>query len=179
MLNVNNTLLVMIDVQTKLLNVMHEKEALLENSQKLIKGLLLLGVPVIASEQNPRGLGPTQPELSQLLTGFSAWPKMCFSCAQDQVFSESLAKQNRRQLLICGIESHICVYQTALELLNQGFEVQIVADAVSSRALKNKDAALARLQSEGAKLTTVEMLLFELLRTAENPNFKEISRIIK
>ena len=82
-------------------------------------------------------------------------------------------------MLICGIEAHICVYQTAMELLAKGYEVQIVADVVSSRTARNRDTALSRLQSEGAKLTTVEMVLFELLGTAENVNFKEISRIIR
>ncbi len=179
MLNLENTALVMIDIQGKLLNVMSEKEALLENAQKLLKGLQLLGVPILVTEQNPKGLGPTQPELAQLMPNISPLPKYCFSCSQDNGFGQALSKLNRKQLLLCGIESHICVYQTALELLNQGYEVQIVTDVVSSRSVKNKEIALSRLQSEGAKLTSVEMVLFELLKTAENSMFKEISRIIK
>jgi nicotinamidase-related amidase len=179
MLNLENSVLVIIDIQGKLLNVMSEKEALLENAQKLIKGAQLLGVPIVVTEQNPRGLGPTQPELAQLLANVSALPKMCFSCSQDKGFSEAFSKLKRRQVLLCGIEMHICVYETALELLSQGYEVQIVTDVVSSRSAANKAVAISRLQSEGAKLTSTEMLLFELLRTAENPNFKEISRIIK
>ncbi|HSW57299.1 MAG TPA: hydrolase [Dehalococcoidales bacterium] len=179
MLKVDSTVLVVIDIQGKLLNVMHEKEALLENAQKLIKGIRLLGVPVIVTEQNPRGLGPTQPELAQLLPDVPPLPKFCFSCSQDQGFADTLKKLDRRQVLICGIEAHICVYQTALELLGERYKVQIVADVVSSRTARNRDIALSRLQEEGARLTSVEMVLFELLRTSENPNFKEISRIIK
>jgi nicotinamidase-related amidase len=179
MLNLENTALVMIDIQAKLLNVMFEKEALLENAQRLIKGLQLLGIPVIVTEQNPKGLGPTQAELAQLLPNVGALPKYCFSCGQDKGFAEALSKLNRRQILLCGIEAHICVYQSALELLSQGYEVQIVTDVVSSRAAANKTLALSRLQSEGAKLTSTEMVLFELLKTAENPSFKEISRIIR
>ena len=179
MLNPENTALVMIDIQGKLLNVMFEKETLLENAQKLVKGLQLLGVPIILTEQNPKGLGPTQAELSLLLPNITPLPKFCFSCSQDKGFADTLSRLNRRQVLLCGIESHICVYQTALELLEQSYEVQIVTDVVSSRSSANKAVALSRLQAEGARLTSTEMVLFELLRTAENPNFKEISRIIR
>jgi isochorismate hydrolase len=179
MLNLDTAVLVIIDIQGKLLNVMSEKEALLENAQKLVKGLRVLGVPILVTEQNPKGLGPTQPELAQLLPSFWPLPKFCFSCSEDKGFAEAFSKLNRRQVLVCGIESHICVYQTAMELLSKGYETQIVSDVVSSRSAANKEIALSRLQSEGAKLTTTEMVLFELLRTAESPNFKEISRIIK
>jgi nicotinamidase-related amidase len=179
LLSIDSTVLVLIDVQGKLWNVMYEKEALLDNLQKLVKGIRLLGVPTILTEQNPRGLGPTVPELAQLLPDVQPLPKFCFSCWQDSGFHAALAALKRKQVLVCGIEAHICVYQTALELLKNGCEVQVLADGVSSRTAKNRDTALARLQSEGAKLTTVEMALFELLRTAESPLFKELSRIIK
>jgi nicotinamidase-related amidase len=179
MLTIESTVLVMIDIQGKLWNVMSEKEALQDNAQKLIKGLNLLGVPVIATEQNPRGLGPTLPELTQLLPACNPLPKMCFSCCQDAGFNKALAGLVRQQVLVCGIEAHICVYQTALDLLKQGFEVQIVTDVVSSRSAANKQVAVQRLQAEGAKLTSIEMALFELLHSAENTNFKELSRIIK
>jgi len=169
----------MIDIQGKLLNVMFEKEALLDNAQRLLKGVQLLGVPVILTEQNPKGLGPTQAELVQLLPNTPALPKYCFSCSRDPGFAAALTNIKCKQVLLCGIEAHICVYQTAMELLGKGYEVQIVTDVVSSRTPRNRDMALSRLQAEGAKLTTVEMVLFELLGTAENVNFKEISRIIK
>ena len=179
MLKTANTVLVLIDVQGKLWNVMEEKEALLANLQKLVRGIRLLELPVILTEQNPRGLGPTLPELAQEMPEAVALPKFCFSCYQEKRFHESLVALNRKQVLICGIEAHICVYQTAMELLENGYEVQVVADGVSSRTAKNRDIALSRIQSEGARLTTVEMALFELLQTAENARFKEMSRIIK
>ncbi len=179
MLNIDSSVLVLIDIQGKLLNVMSEKEALLGNAQKLVKGLQVLGVPIIVTEQNPGGLGPTQPDLARLLASQPALPKMCFSCNRDQGFAASLAVLNRLQVLICGIEAHICVYQTAVELQAAGYEVQVVADVVSSRSPVNREVALTRMQSAGVKLTTVEMLLFELLKSAEHPAFKEISRIIK
>jgi nicotinamidase-related amidase len=179
MLKLDTTALVFIDVQGKLWNVMFEKEALLDNLQKLLKGIQLLGVPIAATEQNPNGLGPTMPELAQLMPEIKPLPKFCFSCYQEKGFHDAILGLNRKQVLLCGIEAHICVYQTALELLQNGYEVQVLADCVSSRTARNRDIALTRMQSEGAKLTTVEMALFELLQTAQSPKFKEISKVIK
>jgi nicotinamidase-related amidase len=179
MLRLDDTFLVLIDVQGKLFNVMSEKEVLLDNTQKLLKGLQLLGVPVILTEQNPAGLGPTLSELSQLIPEVKPLPKFCFSCYQNQGFQDALTSLKRRQALVCGIEAHICVYQTALELQSNGYEVQVVADAVSSRTSRNREIALARLQSEGNKITSTEMALFELLKTAANSKFRDLSRIIK
>jgi nicotinamidase-related amidase len=106
-------------------------------------------------------------------------PKMSFSCCRDKGFQQALVDLNRKQVLICGIEAHICVYQTALELINSGYEVQVVADVVSSRSVRNRDITLNRLQNEGAKITVSEMALYELLQTAENPVFKEMLKVIK
>jgi nicotinamidase-related amidase len=179
MLKAENTVLVMIDIQGKLWNVMQEREALLENAQKLVKGMQVLKVPVILTEQNPKGLGPTLLELTQLMPEVKAIPKLCFSCCQDNGFQQALQGLNRKQVLICGIESHICVYQTALELVNSGYEVQVVADVVSSRVIRNRDIMLARVQSEGIKLTCAEMAIYELLKTAESPLFKEMLKVVK
>jgi nicotinamidase-related amidase len=179
MLKTENSLLILIDIQTKLWNVMSEKENLAENMQKLLKGLKVLGVPVILTEQNPRGLGPTLTELKALIPDTRTIAKMCFSCREDAGFKKALEETNRRQILLCGIESHICVYQTALDLLSVEFEVHVVADCVSSRANSNKEIALSRMQAEGAKLTSCEMALYELLKSAENPKFKELLQVIK
>jgi nicotinamidase-related amidase len=179
MLKIANTAIVMIDMQTKLWNVMAEKETLLENAQKLVKGMQVLGVPIILTEQNPKGLGPTLPELTQLMPGTTAIAKFCFSCHENQSFEQAIRQSQRNQILICGIEAHICVYQTALDLIEHGYEVQVIADAVSSRAIRNRDITLTRLKTEGAKLTTVEMLIYELMQTAESPYFKELLKVIK
>jgi nicotinamidase-related amidase len=179
MLNKDNTVLVIIDIQSKLWNVMHEKEALLENAQKLVKGVQILGIPIILTEQNPKGLGPTVPELAQAMPEVKPLSKMEFSCCRNREFQQALDNLTRRQILICGIESHICVYQTALALLSSKYEVQVVADVVSSRSARNREIALSRLQSEGAKLTVSEMALYELLGTAEGPQFKEMLKVIK
>ncbi len=173
------TVLLMIDIQGKLWNVMHDKSTLLENAQKLVKAMRILSVPIILTEQNPHGLGPTLPELIHYMPEVKALPKFCFSCFQDSGFEQEISRLNRKQVLICGIETHVCVHQTALDLLSRGYEVQIIADAVSSRVHSNKEAALARLQSEGAKLTVTEMAIFELLGAADSPLFKEILKVIK
>jgi len=179
MLKLDNTAIIMIDIQGKLWNIMHEKEVLLENAQKLIKGMQVLGIPIILTEQNPQGLGPTLPELTQLIPEIEPIPKFSFSCCQDKGFQKAIQDLKRKQLLICGIEAHICVYQTTLELLSSGYEVQVIADVVSSRIVRNRDIALSRVQSEGAKLTVTEMVLYELLQTAESPKFKEMLKVVK
>ncbi|MBN1190967.1 MAG: hydrolase [Dehalococcoidales bacterium] len=179
MLKTENTVLVIIDIQGKLWNVMYEKETLLENARKLSSGARVLGVPVILTEQNPRGLGPTLPELMECLPGITPLPKFSFSCYRDSGFQQTLVNLKRKQVIICGIEAHICVYQTTLELLSSGYEVHVAADVVSSRAVRNREITLSRLQSEGARLTVSEMALYELLETAENPAFKEMLKVIK
>jgi nicotinamidase-related amidase len=179
MLKLINTFLIIIDIQGKLWNVMYEKEALLENARRLVKGMQVLGIPIILTEQNPAGLGPTLPELMQLMPQVQPIPKFAFGCCQDTGFQQALNNIKRKQALICGIESHICVYQTTLELLRYGYEVQVVADVVSSRSVRNRDICLSRIQSEGGKLTTTEMALYELLQTAENPQFKEMLKVVK
>jgi nicotinamidase-related amidase len=179
MLKIENAVLLVIDIQEKLWKVMHEKEALKENAQKLIKGMNIMNVPVILTEQNPKGIGPTLPDISELMEGIEPLIKFTFSCCKEPPFMEKIQKINRRQFLICGIETHICVYQTALELMKAGYEVYVVADAVTSRSAFNKDVALSRLQSEGVKLTVTEMAIYELMETAKSPHFKPMLQIIK
>ncbi len=179
MLKIEDSLLLVIDVQEKLFRVIHDKESLLSNLQKLIKGCRLLGVPAVITEQNPAGLGPTVTGIETLVPEAIKAIKFSFSCCAETGFLDRLKAAGRRQILICGIESHICVYQTASDLLAAGYEVQIVSDGVSSRTPENKELALRRLEAEGAKLTGVEMALFELLRTAKAEEFKAVSAIIK
>ncbi len=180
MLQTNNTTLVVIDVQGKLAQVMHGKEALFENLQKLIKGVQVLGLPIIWNEQLPEKLGPTIPEVAELLAhSTQPIPKSSFSCCGNPPFLAALQAGGRKQILLTGIESHVCVYQTCLDLLDQGYEVQVVTDAVSSRTAENRQLGLERMQAAGATPTSTEMALFELLRAAEGPKFKEIARIVK
>jgi nicotinamidase-related amidase len=179
MFTVDTTVLVIIDIQEKLFRVMHDKEELAENTVKLLKGIRALDIPVILTEQNPKGLGPTIPEIAALLPGAEPVVKFDFSCMREESFRNTLERLNRDQVLVTGIETHICVYQTALDLVGSGYEVDVVTDCVSSRTPENKDTALARMGLEEIMPCTTEMILFELLQTARHEKFKEISSIIK
>jgi nicotinamidase-related amidase len=178
-LNIQNSTLVLIDVQGKLAQLMHDKERLFVNLQIVVKGARLLGVPILWCEQNPRALGPTIPELVENLSGLSPIEKMNFSCCGDPAFDAALHKVQRSQTILCGIESHVCVYQTAADLKDKGFEVAVVADAVSSRSPDNRQIALSRMQSEGICLTSTEMLLFEWMKTAKHGQFKDIAKLVR
>jgi nicotinamidase-related amidase len=179
MLNIDKTALVIIDVQEKLSRVMQEKEKLFENLQRLIKGIQILGIPIVVTEQNPNGLGPTVPDIASLLTDIKPITKFSFSCCGEEPFMREIEKLNRKQILLTGIETHICVYQTAIDLIEAGYEVHTMVDCVSSRTIENKNLALDKMKSEGAMLTSVEIALFELLRTAKSPKFKDLSKIVK
>jgi len=179
MLEIANTVLVCIDIQGNLARAMDHKEDLFRNAKILISGIRALEVPIVWTEQNPQRLGETLPEVADLLSGFSPIPKMMFSCCGEEAFMHALEQTGRRQVLIAGIEAHVCVYQTARDLAGRGYEVQVVADAVSSRTAGNKAIALEKLKTIGAGLTSTEMALFELMKTAEHPRFREISKIVK
>jgi len=179
MLKIDNTALAIIDVQGKLASLVHHKEQLYRNLQILIQGAKILQIPVWWLEQYPEGLGPTIPEIADLLTGQEPLPKLYFSACGQELFREELRASGRRQILLAGIEIHVCVYQTSRDLLDQGFHVEVVRDAVSSRTPENKQIGLERISREGAAITSVEMVLFELLRTAAVPQFKQIARLVK
>ncbi|MEA3459839.1 MAG: hydrolase, partial [Chloroflexota bacterium] len=164
MLTLENTVLLIIDIQGKLVRSMYEKEALIGNLQKIIRGARILGIPILWTEQNPEGLGPTMPEIACLLSNLQPIPKLSFSCCSNKRFMQELKALSRKQVLMAGIEAHICVYQTAMDLLNLGYEVQVVADAVSSRTAENREIGLEKIRDGGASLTSVETALFELLK---------------
>jgi nicotinamidase-related amidase len=180
MLTVDNTALLVVDVQGKLAQLMHQKEALFANLEKTVKGAQVLNIPIIWTEQVPEKLGQTIPEIARLLVN-SAAPisKASFSCCGVRPFMDALRRLDRRQILVTGIETHICVYQTTLDLLKLGYQVQVVADAVSSRTAENKQIGLARIKKAGAAVTSTEMALFELLRIAEGDKFRAIAKIVK
>jgi len=179
MLTVEDTVLLLVDVQEKLARAMYEKEALAENTVKLVKGARILGLPILWTEQNPKGLGSTLPEVRELLADQEPVTKLSFSCCGEPRFMDQLQPLKRRQALIAGIESHVCVYQTVMDLVKMGYEVQVVADAVSSRTLENKALGLERCKELGASLTSTETALFELLRVAEGDQFKQMLKVVK
>ena len=179
MLEASNTALVIVDVQEKLTPVMHEKDKLLDSLRRLISGAQVLELPIVLTEQNPAGLGPTVPEISQLLSGVEPITKFSFSCCGEDGYVKELAGLGRKQFLVAGIETHVCVYQTVVDMVGLGYEVQVVEDAVSSRASQNKEVGLDRMKCGGASLTTTEIAQFELLKVAEGPKFKEILKIVR
>lgn len=166
-------------MQGKLAEVMDRKEALFANIEVLIRMAQGLQMPILWCQQNPRRLGPTVERIAGLLEGVEPVDKMTFSCAGDGRFVERLEATGATDVILCGIEAHVCVYQTAMDLLAEGVGVHVVADAVSSRAAANRELAIGRMAAEGAVPTCTEMVLFELLRTAEHPKFRELSRLIR
>ena len=179
MLDAKKTTLVLIDVQEKLAGVMYEKERLFDNLQRLIRGVRVLEVPILWCEQNPAGLGGTISQLVEHLDGLKPIAKTSFDCCACKEFAEKLAQLGPKHILLVGIEAHVCVYQTAAQMSEAGYDVQIVADAVSSRTAENKSLGLGRSTAMGATITSTEMALFELLRDADNPAFREILKIVK
>ncbi|MBI4755162.1 MAG: hydrolase [Betaproteobacteria bacterium] len=170
----DHSALLVVDVQERLLPHVHDWQRLLANVVWLVQVAQRLDVPVLASEQYPKGIGPTHAEVRALLPVGSVAEKLHFSCAAAQCLT-GLPGAQRRQLVICGIESHVCVLQTALELRWQGREVFVVADAVSSRDPSSREFALARMRAHGVELVTREMVAFEWLRKAGTNEFREIS----
>ena len=179
MLSLENTVLTVVDVQGKLAQLMQDKEALFHNLQRLVRGAQILGLPILWCEQNPAGLGPTIPELATLLAPQQPLPKMTFSCWGCEGFQKALQATGRRQVLLAGIEAHVCVYLTAADLVGAGYAVEVVADAVSSRTLANKQIGLDKAHQLPAGVTGAETALFELLRTAAHPRFREVARLLK
>lgn len=179
MLTTDDTVLVIIDIQDRLVRVMHDKEKLVRNVLKLIRGAQVLEIPIVLTEQYPAGLGPTLPEITGLIPDVKPIEKFCFSCCDEDAFCQALASLNCKKVLIAGIEAHVCVYQTAMALLQTGYEVQVVVDCVSSRELENKTVSLTKLGNAGINPTTTEMALFELLKVAKGDKFKQISNIVK
>ena len=179
MLDIENCCLIVVDIQGKLAELMHEKEILFRNVQILIKAAKILEIPILWCQQCPQSLGPTSPQIAVLLAGCEPIDKATFSCAADEKFKAALIGLSRRQVVLTGIETHVCIYQTATDLLAEGYSVDIVADAVSSRTLANKQIALRRLSAQGANITSTEMALFELLKTADHTKFKQIAKLIK
>jgi len=179
MFNRKDTVFIIVDIQAKLFRLMHEREKLSENVQKLVKGMLAMDIPVLWMEQNPRGLGATIPEVAGLLNGIEPMQKQSFSCCASAAFMGKLENLKRKNVVLAGIETHICVYQTAADLLEFGYMAAVVADAVSSRTEGNMKIGLQKISTLGGSVSSVETVLFELLRTAEDGAFKKILDLVK
>ena len=179
MLSLNKVVMVVVDVQEKLISHIWEREEMIRNIQILVKGLKILDVPILLTEQYPEGLGKTIPRIKDLLSGVSPISKMSFDCCGSKNFTERIDGLKRKQALLCGIETHVCIYQTAIGLRDKGYEVGVVADSVSSRTEGNKEIALQGMRDLGVGINSVESVLFELLKTAEGRKFKEILKLVR
>ncbi len=176
LLKTKESLLVIVDIQERLLPVMAEKEVILDNAVKLAKFAGIVDLPVVVTEQQK--LGPTVKEVSGALSDPVTMSKISFDCFGEEEFIEALEGRGIRNLILCGIEAHICVAQTALSGL-RGYNVQVVADAAGSRNPRNRDLAYNRLSLAGAVLTSTEMVIYELLGKAGTDEFKKTLKLVK
>lgn len=171
--------LLVVDIQERLLPKMVAPQPVVENTAVLLKAARRLDVPVLVSEQYPRGLGATVPDLEPLLHPGEKVEKLHFSCIGEEAFADRFRALQRHQAVVAGIEAHVCVLQTVEDLLASGIETFVVEDATSSRAEKSQAAAMARLREAGARVVTTEMVVFEWLAKAGTPVFKDLSALIK
>jgi nicotinamidase-related amidase len=171
--------LVIVDVQEKFRPVIFEIERVVDNAKKLIEGAKILGIPIIVTEQYPKGLGCTVNEIKSLLEEYKPIEKLSFSCFGEESFIETLEKLGVTDLIIFGIEAHVCITKTILDAISRGYRVHLVTDAVSSRSEYNWKIAIERARQAGAFLVSTEMILFQLMDSAGTEEFKRISKIIK
>lgn len=174
--------LVVVDVQEAFRPVVEGFDAVVHEAGVLARGAAILGMPVLVTEQYPRGLGETVPELVQALGDAQRLPKTVFSAAAAEGFSlagDGAPGGSRDQVLLCGIEAHVCVSQTAHDLLDRGVEVHVAQDAIGSRTAANREVGLRKMESSGAILTSVETALFELLGAAGSAEFKQVQELVK
>ncbi len=172
--------LVVIDMQQRMMPAIAEGARVTAAVRRMLRAVAVLGVPVMHTEQNPAGLGATTPEIAGLLPGGSGpIVKTTCSCWADEAFRERLKRSRREHVLLAGVETHVCIQQTALELLRVDYTVFVLADAVGSRREFEKETALARMRDAGAIVTTVEAMMFELVRRCDVPTFKPLLEIVK
>jgi nicotinamidase-related amidase len=175
----NDTIALVVDFQERLFPVIHQNDKLQNNVTTLLQGLNTLCVPMIVTEQYRKGLGATIEPIALLVEDKPNMEKIAFSCCDEPSILEKIELSGRRTILICGIESHICVLQTAIDLKERGFKPVVVADCVASRTEENKQIALERMKQEGIILTSYESILFELCRYSGSDEFKAISKLVK
>lgn len=174
-----NTLALAIDFQEKLVPAMENSYWVIENSKVLLAGLEEMGVPVIVTRQYPKGLGDVVADIKSVTSKATVMDKMAFSCYADPAIKEAIDKSGRKNIILCGVEAHICVLQTCSDLLTAGYQPYFVADCVESRCKYRKKLAVRRVLHERATLGTYETALFELLGSSENPHFKAVSKLVK
>lgn len=175
-----DTMALIIDLQERLVPVMSEREDVIHNTMKLIEGLNILGIPSVVTQQYTKGLGMTIPSIMRIYgEAFAYMDKIHFSCMDETEILHKIESYQKKNVIVCGIETHVCVQQTVIDLLAAGYQVILVEDCVSSRKSNDKKIAVKRMYKEGATLATYESILFELARVSGNEEFKAISKIVK
>ena len=177
--SIQDSVLIIVDVQERLIPKISGRRTVISNTVTLIKSVRILNIPIIITEQYPKGLGPTIPEIKDLIVPWQPIEKICFSCFGNSSFSKKLKELKRDNLILCGIECHVCIMQTALDGLKSGYSVFFVKDAISSRTKNNKETGFERMAQAGAIPTSTEMVVFELLREAGTDKFKQIVSLIR
>lgn len=179
LLDKDNAVLVIIDIQDRLASAMKVRDEVVNNCQHMIELSKMLNIPIVVTEQYPKGLGQTVAEIKDALPSYQPIEKLTFNCCEEPAFLREIKKLNRENIILTGMEAHICVLQTCLGLLNEGFNVHVVRDAVCSRAKENWKTGIEFMRDAGAVITCAETVLFQILKSAGTEEFKAISRRIK
>ena len=175
----SETVALVIDLQENLFPHIDNHDRLLANSKILLSGLNILDIPIVVTEQYPKGLGSTIKDISSLINNFSPIEKLSFSCCGEKKFLEAVQGYSKRNIIIFGVETHVCVLQTVIDLIERGYHPVIIEDCVSSRKPSDRETALKRMAREGVIITTYESILFELCEVAGTDQFKQISKLVK
>lgn len=178
-IHANDCVAIAIDFQERLIPAIRDNDEVVDNSKILLAGLNCLEVPVIVSRQYPKGLGDTVEDIKNVTSNATVLDKTSFSCWGDAAIRAKIESMGRKTIILCGTEAHVCVLQTAVDLLEAGYKVVYVSDCVGSRSKNDKKFGLKRVKQEGALMVTYEQILFELLQGASNPAFKDISKLVK
>lgn len=174
-----DTLFVAIDFQEKLMPVMSDREVLEDKTVRLVKGMKALGIPALVTQQYTKGIGSTVPAIAQALGDFEHIEKSTFGCMGNPEFAARVKDAGKKNVVVCGIEAHICVQQTVLQLMEAGYNVYVPADCISSRSPEDRKWGAERMKAAGAVLTTYESILYELLGDSKAEGFKAVSAIVK
>lgn len=177
-LDEHNCVLLIIDIQEKFKDIIQDAEVVIKNMSRLIKAANILKIPVIYTEQYPQGIGPTVEVLKEDLASASYFEKIYFSCCKDNNFMGHLKLLNKKQVLVCGVETHICVNKTVHDLLEAGYSAHVIRDAVSSRSELNLQVGIDKMRDSGAIISCVEMALFEIMMHSKHEKFKEVQKLI-
>ena len=179
MLNTKEAVLVIVDFQARLVDVVDRGEWVIPEITRIIKGCQALEIPILATVQVPEKLGPMLPELAEAMGNGTPYAKTVFSALREPTFLTALRQSGRTQVILVGLETHVCVLQTGLDLIDAGYSLHVLRDGVFSRTAENHLVGIQRLHDAGATISSIEMALFELIRTSTHPHFRTISKLVK